>query len=83
MSYDWEKKIEKRSFEAADAALPDGYHLIGLAVEKASTCEGALIIHPDVPTKGILMADLFQDIKHDIDGLYEAAAKSIIEGGGD
>ena len=75
--YEWEGEITPDLMDAIDALLPDGIHLIGLAVDNADTAEGALILHPEVPAKGVLMADLFKDIKGDADAFYDVAVKSL------
>lgn len=80
MTYDWEKKITADKMAEIDALLPDGIHLIGLAVENASTCEAALIKHPECPSGGVLMADVFKDIQGDAERFYSDAVRGIWDG---
>jgi hypothetical protein len=80
MKYDWEEGIvDKATMDEIEALLPEGIHLVAIAVDNAETCEGALIKHPDVPTAGILMADLFSDILGDAEGYYRDAVEAVRE----
>jgi len=73
MKYDWEGRIDETIMDDIEALLPEGTHLIGVAVDNAETCEGALILRPSMPTAGLLMTDLFQDILGDAQGYYNTA----------
>jgi len=77
MKYEWEELVDQATMDEIDALLPEGIHLIGIAVDNAETCEGALIKREDVPTAGVLMADLFQDILGDAEEYYGKSVESM------
>lgn len=66
MEYEWEREIKGVLGEIADM-LPDGFELIGVAVEYTVRNESALIDNPGrVIDSGILEMDLRQDVMGDV-----------------
>lgn len=73
MEYEWEHEIKDVLGEIADM-LPDGFELIGVAVEYTESNEAALIDNLDrVIDTGILEMDLRQDVMGDAIRQYEEA----------
>ena len=73
MEYEWEHEIKDVLGEIAEM-LPDGFELIGVAVEYTESNEAALIDNLDrVIDTGILEMDLRQDVMGDAIRQYEEA----------
>ncbi len=78
MQYEWEYKIHE-SIEDISDLLPEGFELVGLAVESVDTGEAALIDanHRGYMESGdVVEADVRKDILGDAMEQYEKARKA-------
>ena len=71
--YDWEPEITQDVVLKMQACLPDGFSLVGVAVEHVDLCEGALIRNHEYAPTGVMACDLFKDVLADAAEAYNFA----------
>ena len=81
MIYEWEASVKKQAMRRMMAQMPDGYRLVGIAVEHLDNVEAALILSDDQPEAGMEAADVMQDILGDAQNNYQGAYENTFGSG--
>ena len=75
LKYNWERRAGQLLADYS-TSIGGRFEIIGFAVENVSTGEGALIKVSEL-SDGIISADVWQDVKGDVDGIYNQAVTDL------